>query len=256
MSINVTPIKAYTDNYIWCIQNTRLCCVVDPGDASPVLAHCQSHQLTLTHILITHHHWDHTNGIDDLLVAFPDAQVIGPHNPKITQITHRVKHDQVITIEWAQLALHVLEVPGHTLDHIAYMSSLGVFCGDTLFSAGCGRLFEGTATQMHQSLSKLATLPPATKVYCTHEYTQSNLNFALAVDTNNQQLNEYQTRVHAKRNQGEPSLPSTIGQELAINPFLRCQQPSVIKAVTDYCNKPLTSPEQVFAELRHWKDQY
>ncbi|KXI30391.1 hydroxyacylglutathione hydrolase [Paraglaciecola hydrolytica] len=254
--MKIHAIKAFNDNYIWCLHNAQHCVVVDPGDAQPVLDYCQSQQLTLVGILITHHHWDHTNGLPALLQAFPGIPVFGPHNPKIESINQRLQHRDCITLPELKLELSVLEVPGHTLDHIAYYSPGLLFCGDTLFSAGCGRLFEGSATQMYQSLSQLAALPGDTKVYCTHEYTLANIKFALAVEPNNAALLEYQLWAQQQRSQQLPTLPSTIAKEHTFNPFLRCASVALRSAVKAHDSKTMNDDESVFAALRSWKDQF
>ena len=254
--ISIIPIPAFDDNYIWCLRNTQDCLVVDPGDAKPVLAYCQQHNLTLQGILVTHHHWDHTNGIDELLQAFPDIVVFGPAKGKTQQVTFGCEETDEITLPALGLSMKVLEVPGHTLDHIAYVSDLGLFCGDTLFSGGCGRLFEGTPGQMHQSLSKLAALDPDLPVFCTHEYTLANLKFAQAVEKSNQALNDYVDWAKLQRQQNRPTLPSSIGQEKAINPFLRVTEPEVLEQAEKRQGGKITHPEQAFAALRNWKDHF
>lgn len=254
--IQITAIPAYTDNYIWCLADGQHCVVVDPGDAAPVLEAIGRHGYTLSAILITHHHWDHTNGIDALLSAYPGIPVFGPHNPAISQITHHLGAGDSIDVPGIDVSLSVFEVPGHTLDHIAYLGNGWLFCGDTLFSGGCGRLFEGTPEQMWASLRQLSELPDNTKVYCTHEYTQANLAFAQAVDPHNQQLNEYSRQVDNKRNQLQPTLPSTIGQEKAINPFLRVSDARIIQHVEEHVGETLNNDAAVFGALRRWKDQF
>ncbi len=256
MAINVFPIRALQDNYIWCLHNQQQAVVVDPGESQPVLDYCQQHGLTLSAILITHHHWDHTNGIDQLLTAFPNIPVWGPYNPKITQITQPLAEADQFSLDCLGLDFDVLEVPGHTLDHIAFYSKMGLFCGDTLFSAGCGRLFEGSAKQMYQSLSKLMALPKDTVVYCTHEYTLANIEFAEQVEPNNQDLRQYKHWAQQQRDKNLVTLPSSIGQELAINPFVRCHQPEVIANATKKAGKELVKPSEVFASLRSWKDNF
>lgn len=256
MSINVFPIKAFNDNYIWCLHNQTHCVVVDPGDAAPVLAYCQDNQLNLTAILITHHHWDHTGGIDALLAAFPDIPVYGPQNKNIQQITHRLSDGDDIELALLDVKFSVLEVPGHTLDHIAYYGDTGLFCGDTLFSAGCGRLFEGTPNQMFQSLAKLTALPADTAVYCTHEYTMANIAFAEAVEPNNQALIDYKNWANQQRERNNPTLPSNIEKEMAINPFLRCHSTELVTNVSHNLGATLTSEQATFAALRSWKDNF
>ncbi|WP_199608632.1 hydroxyacylglutathione hydrolase [Flocculibacter collagenilyticus] len=252
----VIPIAAFSDNYIWCLINNNNAVVVDPGDAKPVLQFLQEEQLTLTAILVTHHHWDHTDGIEALLTAYPGITVYGPYNPSIDGLTHRLKEHDEIEIKSIEASFKILEVPGHTLDHIAYFDSTNLFCGDTLFSGGCGRLFEGTPEQMHHSLTKLTQLPDSTKVYCTHEYTKANLMFALAVEPNNAALSDYRDQVVELRNKEVPTLPSNIKLEKEINPFLR----SAISSIKEHCEQhtghELNSEIAVFAATRKWKDNF
>jgi hydroxyacylglutathione hydrolase len=256
MSMSVFPIKAFNDNYIWCLRNQSHCSVVDPGDAAPVLAYCKDNQLTLSAILITHHHWDHTGGIDALLTAFPDIPVYGPQNKDIKQITVRLSQGDDLELAMLGVKFSVLEVPGHTLDHIAYYGDTGLFCGDTLFSAGCGRLFEGTPQQMFQSLAKLTALPNDTEVYCTHEYTMANIAFAEAVEPNNQALIDYKHWANKQRVKNTPTLPTNIQRELAVNPFLRCHSSELVTNVSQNMGAILTSEQATFASLRNWKDNF
>ena len=256
MSISVFPIKAFNDNYIWCLRNQTHCTVVDPGDAAPVLAYCKDNQLTLSAILITHHHWDHTGGIDALLAAFPDIPVYGPQNKEIKQITVHLSQDDDIELPQLGVKFSILEVPGHTLDHIAYYAETGLFCGDTLFSAGCGRLFEGSPQQMFQSLAKLTALPADTAVYCTHEYTMANIAFAEAAEPNNQALIDYKQWASEQRKNNNPTLPSIIQRELAVNPFLRCHSKELITNVSQNMGVTLASEQATFASLRSWKDNF
>lgn len=256
MSISVFPIKAFDDNYIWCLRNQTHCVVVDPGDAEPVLAYCQDNGLSLSSILITHHHWDHTGGLDALMAAFPEIPIFGPQNKNIKQITNRLEQDDEIELTQLGVKLTVLEVPGHTLDHIAYYGDIGLFCGDTLFSAGCGRLFEGSPQQMYQSLAKLTSLPIDTAVYCTHEYTMANIAFAEAVEPNNQALVEYKQWAKQQREKNVPTLPSNIQQELNINPFLRCFSEELVSNVSLNAGTTLISELATFASLRSWKDNF
>jgi hydroxyacylglutathione hydrolase len=256
MSVSVFPIKAFNDNYIWCLRNQTHCAVVDPGDAAPVLAYCKDNQLTLSAIIITHHHWDHTGGIDALLTDFPDIPIYGPQNKAIKQITVRLSQDDDIELAQLGVKFSVLEVPGHTLDHIAYYGDTGLFCGDTLFSAGCGRLFEGTPLQMFQSLAKLTALPADTAVYCTHEYTMANIAFAETVEPNNQALINYKQWATEQREKKIPTLPSSIMRELTVNPFLRCHSNELVTNVNKNTGTTLTSEQTIFASLRSWKDNF
>jgi hydroxyacylglutathione hydrolase len=255
-SVRVVPIKAFNDNYIWCLANTKTCVVVDPGDAAPVIQHCKAKNLTLTDILITHHHWDHTNGLTDLLNEFPNINIYGPQNDKIAHITHYLTEGESIELASLKISFEVIEVPGHTLDHIAYHGEIGLFCGDTLFSAGCGRLFEGSPKQMFNSLKKLTALPAQTPVYCTHEYTLANIKFAEQVEPNNQTLLNYKGWAESQRIELKPTLPSTIAQQLDINPFLRVEQTDVKRSAESYSGNQLSSPDETFATLRNWKDNF
>ncbi|MEG3768730.1 hydroxyacylglutathione hydrolase [Alteromonas sp. 14N.309.X.WAT.G.H12] len=254
--VSVTPISAFSDNYIWCLHDSNTAVVVDPGDANPVLAFCEQHQLTLTAILITHHHHDHTGGIQKLVASYPDIPVIGPHGGHIQGITQPVKQGDTASLETLHCHFDVIEVPGHTLDHIAFYGHGALFCGDTLFSGGCGRLFEGTPAQMHHSLNTLTHLPDDTRVYCAHEYTQANMTFALAVEPENAQLNRHAEKVNSLRAEQRITLPSTLAVEKAINPFLRTQHASVADAAIRYSGQTLTSDDAIFAAIRRWKDEF
>jgi hydroxyacylglutathione hydrolase len=255
-SVKIVPIKAFNDNYIWCLRKDQSCVVVDPGDAQPVIEYCKRHGLVLTDILVTHHHWDHTGGLSDLLNAFPELNIYGPHNEQIAHITKRLSEGDEVELNSLELRFRILEVPGHTLDHIAYHGDIGLFCGDTLFSAGCGRLFEGSPQQMHHSLGKLCTLPGHTHVYCTHEYTLANISFAEQVEPNNQALMDYKGWAESKRIELKPTLPSSIDEQKAINPFLRGKSDEVIQSAEAYAGKSLNTAEDVFAVLRGWKDNF
>ncbi|MBW8191718.1 hydroxyacylglutathione hydrolase [Neiella marina] len=254
--MTIYPIKAFQDNYIWAIHDGHHLLVIDPGDAQPVLDFCQRYQLVLSTILITHHHHDHTGGIEALKRQFPNALVIGPNNPTISAIDQVVGEGDTITVNHPSVSFNVWAIPGHTLDHLAYIGELGLFCGDTLFHAGCGRLFEGSPQQMLHSLSRLAQLPSQTKVYCTHEYTQANLAFAQAVEPNNGEVSLTVAEVQALRVDDRPTLPSTIAEQLRINPFLRCQQSSVQQAVAVWSKQAYRDELATFTSLRQWKDQF
>jgi hydroxyacylglutathione hydrolase len=258
----VVAVRAFTDNYIWIIRDPHHAVVVDPGDATPVLDYLNQENLKLAAILNTHHHNDHVGGNAALLQKFP-VPVYGPANEHIPTLTHRLKEctdkeseEGCAYISEFSLSLHVLDIPGHTAGHIAYYGANMLFCGDTLFACGCGKLFEGTAQQMAHSLEKLADLPNETLVYCGHEYTLNNIRFARVVEPGNQALIERQAVVENLRSQGLPTLPSTIALEKATNPFLRCQQPEVIHNASSHAGKQLSDPVDVFATLRDWKNHF
>ena len=255
--LSVLPVPAFDDNYLWLIHNGESAAIVDPGDAAPVLAALAALKLKLVAILLTHHHADHIGGVAKLLLH-GRVPVFGPHSDSITGITTRVGEGDQVTITELSLTLSVLNVPGHTLDHIAYSTAqpAWLFCGDTLFAGGCGRLFEGTPTQMAQSLSKLASLPDDTNVFCAHEYTLANLRFALAAEPENPALIARIANEQAKRERGEPTLPTTIGLEKATNPFLRCQQANIVARLQASGRLEGNEPVATFAALRKWKDKF
>jgi hydroxyacylglutathione hydrolase len=254
-STTITAIGAFTDNYIWCIRRERNAAVVDPGDAEPVLRHLQTENLELVAILNTHHHSDHVGG-NTLLLSKYSVPVFGPAGERIPGVTHRLKEGDSIVVPGVQLHLSVLDIPGHTRGHIAFVGDGLLFCGDTLFSIGCGRLFEGTPAQMHASLAKLASLPDETRVYCGHEYTLSNIRFAKAADSGNPALAAWESSARAALERGEPSLPSTIGVEKAANPFLRSHLPALAEAASRYAGHEIDHPVEVFAALREWKNRF
>jgi len=251
----IIPIPAFSDNYIWLLRDGNVAAVVDPGDAAPVVAYLEREGLTLSAILATHHHGDHVGGIPALL-ARGQVPVFGPANEFIPGRTHALVEGDAIVVPGLDLELSVLDIPGHTAGHIAFVGKELVFSGDTLFAAGCGRLFEGTPTQMVSSLDKLAALPGHTAVYCGHEYTLSNLRFALAVEPGRDALLQRQTRAQAKRDRGVPTLPSTMAEELSTNPFLRAGDMSVRAAVEQHAGRSLRDRVGVFAELRAWKNSF
>ncbi len=255
--MTLVPLPALDDNYIWMLHDGRQALVVDPGDETPVLQALQEQALQLAAILVTHHHADHVGGIDALRAATA-APVYGPAGESLPEPVQRM--DEGDTLQLLGLRWQVLNVPGHTAGHIAwYCPDAGgqplLFCGDTLFSAGCGRLFEGTPAQMLASLDKLATLPDATRVCCAHEYTLSNLRFAQAVEPDNPAIAAHRQHCEALRAQMRPTLPSTLGLERQINPFLRSRQPAVRAAVQARSPDALSEVE-VFAALREWKNQF
>ncbi|MBU3023284.1 hydroxyacylglutathione hydrolase [Aestuariibacter sp. A3R04] len=254
--IQVTAVRAFQDNYIWCLHNNATVVAVDPGDAAPLLAFCREHTLKLGAVLITHHHRDHTGGIAKLASVYPNLPVIGPAGGHIRGITKSVDEGDVVRLPTLGCELSVIEVPGHTLDHLAFFGHGVVFCGDTLFSAGCGRLFEGSAEQMHHSLNKLKRLPDNTLIYCTHEYTQSNIQFAMAVEPGNSALQDYADKVNVRRQQDKATLPTQMAREKAINPFLRTHCDEVCRSAEAHCGAPLANDTAVFAAIRRWKDEF
>ncbi|HVE54509.1 MAG TPA: hydroxyacylglutathione hydrolase [Ramlibacter sp.] len=256
--MKLIPLPAFQDNYLWLLHDGQRALVVDPGDAGPVQAFLAAEGLQLEAILVTHHHPDHTGGVDALRDA-TGARVWGPARERIPEPVTRLAHGDAIEV--LGLRFEVLDVPGHTSGHIAYYCEAidgvpHVFCGDTLFSGGCGRLFEGTPAQMSESLARLAALPGATRVCCAHEYTLGNLKFATAVEPGNSQLNHYRQQCEQKRSHGEPTLPSTIALEVAVNPFLRTRQPAVAQAAHAYNAADPADPVAVFAALRQWKNEF
>lgn len=255
MSLSLTALPAFNDNYIWALSTGGSALVVDPGDAAVVDAWLTDRKLSLGTILITHHHADHTGGLLALKKRHK-AMVIGPSEP-ITGIDRLVEGNEHLDLAPFGKA-RVLAVPGHTKGHVAYYlpDDQLLFAGDTLFSAGCGRLFEGTAAQLHASLQSLAALPDDTLLCCTHEYTLSNLRFAAAVEPDNPSIRARQAEVEALRQQGLPSLPVSLGRERHYNPFLRCDTEAVRNAVQSRMPTPSDDPVSVFAALRAWKDNF
>ena len=258
VELQVTPVSAFSDNYIWLIHaptQPRRVVAVDPGDASAVLMALKDQHLELGGIFITHHHADHTGGVLELLSHY-NVPIYGPATENIPGEPQRVSDGDTVMLTELGLKFEVLDIPGHTAGHVAYLGHNSLFCGDTLFSAGCGRLFEGTPAQMTTSLTRLSTVPADTRVYCTHEYTLANLCFALTVDPNNQIAQQHFQQAQALRSQGLPTLPSSIGTEMQINPFMRLTQPSVQNAAAKHAGKKLNSSVEVFTALRQWKDHF
>ncbi|MCX7892628.1 MAG: hydroxyacylglutathione hydrolase [Burkholderiales bacterium] len=252
--IDVIPLQAFNDNYIWALRAGRHAAVVDPGDAAPVLDYLAREDVALAAILATHHHPDHVGGIGELRQAF-DVPVYGPRAEPIPTVTHPVSGGDRVALAPLGVAFDVLDIPGHTRAHVAYYGAKLLFCGDTLFACGCGRLFEGTPEQMHASLAKLAALPDDTLVYCGHEYTLANIAFARQVEPDNAALAARARADAALREKGLPTLPSTIGREKATNPFLRAAEPAVAAAADRYLGRRAGSPVAVFAALREWKNR-
>ncbi len=263
--LTMTPIPAFSDNYIWCLANSEdgKALIVDPGQADPVIQHLEARGLTLDTILVTHHHPDHTGGIRKLASLNPDCRIVGPADSPFKAVTETVTAED--TVSWQDLVFTVFRVPGHTLDHIAFYTDSKVndrpvlFCGDTLFVCGCGRLFEGTPAQMKQSLESLRQLPDSTAVYCAHEYTLANLRFARHWLPDDSGLEAFETHCQQLRDAGQPTVPSTIGDEKALNPFLRWDDSSVAASARQYASARglnCATAEDVFAATRHGKDNF
>jgi len=256
--MNLIALPAFTDNYIWMVHDGARAIVVDPGDSAPVIAALGSLRLTLAGILVTHHHADHIGGLAGLRSSL-SGPIYGPAREDIPSPYTPLRDGD--HVELLGLGFEVIDVPGHTAGHIAYFHPAAhgerpvLFCGDTMFSAGCGRLFEGTPAQMHASLSRLAALPGATRVCCAHEYTLSNLKFARAVEPSNDDLAAYTRWCEQQRAEGIPTLPSSIEQERKVNPFLRCAEREVIESARAH-GAASESGTEVFAALRRWKNDF
>lgn len=255
--LKIFPIPAFEDNYIWIVHNEQHAIVIDPGDASPVCDYLDEHHLELNAILVTHHHRDHIGGIEDLFELY-NTPVYGPRHEKIPCMSHPLGEGDIVEIGELNFRMNVIDIPGHTLGHIAYLWDGGMFCGDTLFTCGCGKLFGGTAAQLHHSLQRLASQPDDTLVYCTHEYTEENIRFAVICEPGNSQLRQRELDAHALRAQDKPTLPSTIKLEKATNPFFRCTEPEIIHNIEQKFGIKLPAADELeaFTALRKWRDLY
>lgn len=248
--ITITPIAAFSDNYIWVLHQDGRAVAVDPGAAAPLQDFLTAHTLHLDAILVTHHHADHIGGVAELVR--PDLPVYGP--PNVAEVTHALHDGDTVSLPQFALTLSVLAVPGHTLDHLAYTGQDMLFCGDTLFACGCGRLFEGSPQQMLTSLTRLSALPASTRIYCAHEYTLANQRFARRVEPDNLALQQRHVRDQARRAQQRPTLPSTLAEEHDSNPFLRVHCATVRQAVAHHDGMPYLDDVDTFARLRAWKN--
>ena len=260
--IDIKPINAFSDNYIWAItqQDNENVALVDPGDADVCIDFIEKNKLKLCAILVTHHHNDHVGGIAKLMNYCQQKQlsitVYGPANESIPHCDVKLGEGNVVSLAEFNINFKVIDLPGHTKGHIAYYGENSLFCGDTLFSGGCGRIFEGTPEQMYNSLNKLAQLPDNTQVYCAHEYTQANLKFAMAVDSQNNELQQYKSEVANKRQNGLSTIPTSIEQEKLINPFLRSNTEAVQASAKQFSQSNNLTNLETFAAIRRWKDQF
>ncbi len=251
--MDILPLPAFTDNYIWLIEENGKATVVDPGDANVVENFLTEKNLKLENIFITHHHFDHTGGVQRLKESY-NCDVYGPYNSPFNGVDIKLKENDEIAI--FNSSFKIIEIPGHTLDHIAYYSKNQniLFCGDTLFSGGCGRIFEGTPSQMYESLSKLSLLDKSTKIYCGHEYTQSNLNFAVKVEPSNDNLVKYKRKIDKKRLNNEISLPTSLELEKNINPFLRSHVSEIKESIKEIAKINNPTDFETFTSVRSLKD--
>jgi hydroxyacylglutathione hydrolase len=253
--LTLIPLPAFEDNYIWVLHDGKHAVAVDPGDPTPLIAFLDAQQLTLTTVLITHHHRDHTGGNTSLRQRYGCA-IHAPENPRIPAVTHTLSGGDSVDIDEPRLHFDVLSTPGHTLDHISYVGHGFLFCGDTVFGCGCGKLFEGNPEMMASSLDVILSLPDATRVCCAHEYTLSNIDFAKTLDSANPALIERERSDRALRAHGQPTLPSTLALEKATNPFLRFHDPDMTAFAAHYLNRPHPGPAEVFGAIRAAKDAW
>ncbi|MDR0563907.1 MAG: hydroxyacylglutathione hydrolase [Azoarcus sp.] len=253
-ALKVIPVPFARDNYLWLISDGRHAALVDPGEAAPALDALQG--LNPAAILLTHHHVDHIGGVSELLAHYPSLPVYGPRKDNIACVNRPVEDGSKVRLEALGLTLQVIGVPGHTRGHIAWLGEGMLFCGDALFSAGCGRLFEGTPADLEYTLRRLSQIDGQTKIYCAHEYTLTNLAFARAAEPDNPKRDRYAAHCEALRKQGQPTLPTTMAIERAINPFLRTDSASVVAAVKAHCGAHPADAVACLAVLRAWKDVF
>lgn len=253
--LTLIPLPAFTDNYIWVLHDGRHAIAVDPGDPAPLIAFLDTHRLALTAVLITHHHRDHTGG-NTLLHQRYGCAIYAPENPSIPAVSHPLHGGDSVTLARPEAYFEVLATPGHTLDHLSYVGHGFLFCGDTVFGCGCGKLFEGSAAMMAASLDAILALPDATRVCCAHEYTLSNIDFAKTLDGDNPALLERERQDRARRSRNQPTLPSTLDLEKATNPFLRFHDPDMTAFAARYLNRPHPDPAEVFGAIRAAKDAW
>jgi hydroxyacylglutathione hydrolase len=253
--LTLIALPAFDDNYIWVLHDGQHAIAIDPGDPGPLIAFLDAHQLSLATVFITHHHRDHTGG-NLILRQRYNCAIYAPDNPRIPAVTHSLRDGDSVTLSEPVLHLDVLATPGHTLDHISYVGQGYLFCGDTVFGCGCGKLFEGTPAMMAASLDAILTLPDATRVCCAHEYTLSNIDFAKTIDGDNPALLARERADRDRRAHGRPTLPSTLALEKATNPFLRFHDPAMTAFAAGYLNRPHPSPAEVFGAIRAAKDEW
>jgi hydroxyacylglutathione hydrolase len=253
--MKITAIPVFRDNYVWALHDEQNAILIDPGEAAPILAWLEAGQRHPVAILVTHHHADHVGGIREI-TARHAIPVYGPAREAIPGRTHPLQGGESLQIAELDATFQVLATPGHTLGHLCYLGHGNLFCGDTLFSCGCGRLFEGTPAQMYDALGRIKALPPETRIYCAHEYTLENLEFALRVEPDNAAIRQRLTEALALRERNSPTLPVKLGTELATNPFLRCEVPRVVVAATQHTGHPLQPGLAAFTAVRAWRDEF